>query len=145
MREIRLAARERLVQAITRLSCDLQKAVTIFPTDSVDSVFLVDVIEHIKKEEALICLHRIVSIAKSQVVLFTPIGFMPQESLPGGLDQWGMGGGAYQEHKSTWHPEDFPAEDGWQIIACKDYHKLDAYGEQFARPFGAMWAIMNKK
>lgn len=125
------------------LQCDLQNAVNIFPSFSVDSVFLIDVIEHIEREVALECLRKITRIPKYQVIVFTPLGFMPQENLSGHCDRWGMGGGAWQEHKSAWQPEDFPAKEGWEVIACRDFHRRDAHGEKLDPPIGAMYAIKN--
>lgn len=123
------------------LACDLARATGMFPPGSVDSVFLVDVLEHIDKEAALKSLRNVVCMARSQVMVFTPVGFMPQQVALDGHDPWGMAGGAWQEHRSSWQPEDFPAKDGWEVIACKDFHRTDAYGKPLEHPIGAMWAI----
>ncbi|HBG06064.1 MAG: hypothetical protein A2075_04250 [Geobacteraceae bacterium GWC2_58_44] len=114
------------------------EAVKIFPPKSVDTVFLVDVIEHLEKSEALDLLRRTEALARKQVVLFTPLGFLPQEDLDG-KDAWGLDGGAWQEHKSGWSPEDFDAS--WRIYASKVFHTADCFGRAFETPYGAMWAI----
>ena len=115
-------------------------AVRLFPLNSVDSVFLIDVIEHLEKEAALELLKATEALARRQIVLFTPLGFMPQHH-PDGKDAWGLEGGKWQEHKSGWQPEDFDAS--WDVYAAKDYHSTDNMGVELDKPFGAMWAIKN--
>src|SRR5579863_1435583 len=106
------------------LRSDLEESSKLFPTSSIDSVCLIDVIEHVEREQGLVCLERLKRMARRQLALFTPIGFMPQESDSEGVDPWGLGGSDWQRHRSGWLPEDFPASDGWRVIACKDFHKL---------------------
>jgi hypothetical protein len=113
-------------------------AVRIFPERSVDSVFLVDVIEHLEKKEALELVRATERLCRRQLVVFTPLGFMPQHH-PDGKDAWGLDGGRWQEHKSGWQPEDFDAS--WRIFAARSYHEADNLGRRFDTPYGAMWAI----
>lgn len=66
-----------------------------------DTIVMLDVIEHMEKDEAL----RVLALAKavaSQVVVFTPLGFVEQTG-----DAWGMGGDVWQRHRSGWMPEEF--------------------------------------
>jgi hypothetical protein len=116
------------------------EAISIFPPKSVDSVFLVDVVEHLEKGEALDLLARTEKLARKQIVIFTPLGFLPQENL-NDKDAWGLDGGSWQEHKSGWSPEDF--DDSWSIYASQIFHTSDIYGRAFETPYGAMWAIKN--
>ena len=114
------------------------EAVKLFLPQSVDTVFLLDVIEHVEKAEGKQLLHLTEPIARRQVVVFTPLGFVPQEH-PDGKDAWGLNGGEWQRHRSGWSFEDF--EDGWEIFASKDFHLTDNTGNQLAAPYGAFWAI----
>lgn len=114
------------------------EATRIFPPRSVDTVMLVDVIEHLEKEEALELLRATEAIPRSQLAIFTPLGFLPQEHTDG-KDAWGLDGAAWQEHKSGWQPEDFG--EGWEIFVTKVFHTADNLGRPFETPFGAMWAI----
>jgi hypothetical protein len=123
------------------LQCDVDCAAGIFPARSVDTVFLVDVIEHIEKTRALELLRMLRSVPRRQLVVFTPLGFMAQHFDEGHADQWGMRGGAWQEHRSGWAPEDFPASEGWQVLATRVFHTRDAHGEPLDQPCGALWAI----
>jgi hypothetical protein len=99
----------------------------------IDTVVIVDVIEHLEKEAGLETLRRAQEIARCQVVNFTPYGFMPQH---GGheCDPWGMQGQHWQEHRSGWTEADFP---GWHCLIDKNFatHRYPA----------AFFAIWNKQ
>ncbi len=114
------------------------EAVKLFPPKSVDTIFLVDVIEHLNKAETTELLIASESIARRQLVIFTPLGFMPQQH-PDGRDAWGLDGGMWQEHKSGWTPDDF--DDTWDVYASKVFHTSDNVGKPLDVPFGAFWAI----
>lgn len=69
----------------------------------VDAVYLLDVIEHMEKEIALSVLRWACKVARVQVVVYTPYGFMKQTE-----DAWGLGGHSWQTHRSGWLPDEFP-------------------------------------
>ena len=115
-----------------------EEAIKFFTPKSVDTVFLLDVIEHLDKQEGLELLRLTELIARRQIVIFTPLGYMPQKH-PDGIDAWGLNGGEWQEHKSGWLPEDF--NQSWDIYACKEFHFTDHAGNLFDKPYGAFWAI----
>ena len=123
---------------IRGLALDVLK---LLPDNSVDSVFLIDVIEHIEKNEGISLLKEIDRVARQQLIVFTPLGFMPQHIESDKRDRWGLHGGEFQEHKSGWLPEDFSTE--WKIFACKKYHTLDDQGNLLPEPFGAIYAVKN--
>lgn len=106
---------------------------------SVDTVFLIDVIEHLEKDEGEALLKRTEKIARQQIVIFTPLGFVAQHTLEGGKDAWGLDGAEWQEHKSGWLPEDF--DDTWDVYACREYHEYSNVGTRLEVPFGAFWAV----
>lgn len=111
--------------------------------NSIDSIFLLDIIEHIEKDVGLDIIQHAERIARQQIIVFTPLGFMPQhvESGSGEKDGWGLSGAQYQEHLSGWTPDDF--SDGWDFHICKDIHDIDFRGQRFAEPYGAFYAIKN--
>lgn len=109
-----------------------------FPKKSVDTIFLLDVIEHLEKPKGLELINSFNEIARHQIVIFTPLGFVSQEH-PDGKDAWGLDGGKWQEHKSGWFPEDF--DDNWEFIVCKDFHSNDNLGNKHSEPVGAFFAI----
>ncbi|AFB21253.1 methyltransferase domain-containing protein [Rickettsia canadensis] len=117
---------------------DAKTALTTFSDKSIDSIFLIDVIEHMPKEIGKEVLIECIRVARKQIIVFTPLGFMPQEVHD--TDGWNLHGGEWQEHKSGWYPEDFP---GWSIIGCKELHTHNVKGELLTTPYGGFYAIKN--
>jgi len=77
-------------------------------------------------------------IARNQVIVFTPLGLLPQEH-DSDIDAWGLHGGAWQAHKSGWSPDDF--DDTWTIYASDNFRRQDAHGNAFKKPYGAFYAV----
>lgn len=123
------------------IQADWEKAIEIFPNNMIDSIFVIDVIEHIDKNDALKLLSRSKEIVSSQMAIFTPYGFVEQ-CEDDEYDGWGLGGQVWQQHKSGWTEADFNEE--WEIFICPHYHNRDNYDRLIPEPFGAMWAIYTK-
>lgn len=83
-----------------------------------DTVIMLDVIEHMEKPEAQEVIRLCLDKAR-QVVIFTPMGFCVQEYDEGDKDAWGMNGTAWQTHRSGWTPDEFA---GWQIFTDESFH-----------------------
>lgn len=115
------------------------ETLSAFGDKSVDSIFMLDVIEHLSKEIGLKCLKEMERVAREQIIVFTPYGFMPQESSED--DAWNLPGGSYQQHISGWTPSDFDSH--WLFLVCEECHKCNAKNEPFERPYGAFYAIKN--
>lgn len=116
------------------------KVMPFFLDKSIDTIFAIDVIEHLEKAEGIRFLKESERIAKSQIAIFTPWGLYPQfYDSENDIDRWGMDGGYWQSHRSGWEPKDFEGE--WEFLACKDFHLTDQHGETMEQPFGAFWAI----
>jgi hypothetical protein len=111
----------------------------MLPDDSVDSVFALDFIEHLEKEEGLRMLREAERVARVQIVVYTPNGFFPQSYQPEGRDRWGMDGGLWQTHRSGWGTEDFG--EGWDFVISPDYILLDEHNQPREEPMGALWAF----
>lgn len=109
--------------------------------NSVDSIFLLDVIEHLEKEVGRQVIIESERVAREQIVIFTPLGFMPQHIESSQADGWGLGGSTVQEHRSGWEPEDFSA--AWSFYICKDFHSVDFKGERLDPTYGAFYAVRN--
>lgn len=112
-----------------------------FADKSVDSIFLLDVIEHIEKETGKKILAQCERIARQQIIIFTPYGFMPQHVDHETKDAWGLSGNSVQEHISGWTPKDFDSE--WKHFICLDYHREDYKKDKLDKPYGAFFAIKN--
>ncbi len=103
------------------------RAVDVLPgIDRQGVIFMLDVIEHMEKEEGEETL-RLAREKSDQVVLFTPIGFHEQSYKEGEKDAWGMNGTYWQTHRSGWFPSDFPDA---RIFSDPVFH--GSYGAFFA-------------
>jgi hypothetical protein len=112
----------------------------LLPDKSVDSIFILDVIEHLDKQAGHRLLQACDRVARCQIVVFTPLGFLPQPyEHDDDVDAWGFRGGKWQRHVSGWEPADF--DDTWEVLACRDYHPARTIGATRVPPGGAMWAI----
>lgn len=111
------------------------------PDASFDSVFLLDVIEHLPKDQGLALIQDINRIARKQSVVFTPLGFEEQDCESEEVDGWGLSGTSMQHHRSGWLPDDFP--DDWTFHVCQDFHEQNWKGEK-VKPFGAFFAIKTR-
>lgn len=72
-----------------------------------DAAYFLDSIEHMEKDEGLEVIRLAKELVTTQIVVFTPRGFLEQTE-----DAWGYGGHYWQTHRSGWMPKDFPGE-GW--------------------------------
>jgi len=120
-----------------------QEVLIWMPDDSVDTIFMIDFIEHMEKNEGIRVIAECERVARQQIVIFTPLGFVPQYYKPGEVDAWSLHGTQWQVHKSGWTPDDFG--DSWDILAARDYHIYNEKGVKFDTPKGAFWAIRNLK
>lgn len=117
---------------------DWKLIVENFEENSVDTIFLLDVIEHLPKNEGEDLLRKTERIAKKQVVIFTPLDYIEQKTVAG-KDAWGLDGASWQEHKSVWNPIDF--DDSWVCYVSDDFHSVNNVGEELDRKIGAFFAI----
>ncbi|HEY4875883.1 MAG TPA: class I SAM-dependent methyltransferase [Puia sp.] len=69
-----------------------------FKDKSFDTVISLQVLEHLPKKEAFLLLSKLEKIAKKQVIVATPIGYMHHPHVDNN---------PLQEHKSAFSPEDF--------------------------------------
>ncbi|MEI6040061.1 MAG: class I SAM-dependent methyltransferase [Candidatus Berkelbacteria bacterium] len=113
-----------------------EEIVKLMPPKSVDTVYLLDIIEHLPKALGRRLLKKTEQIARKQVITFMPIGFMP-EDFPG-KDAWGFDGGQRQTHRSGWELKDF--DKTWEIYASKKFHHAQDY-ETSKKMFGAFFAV----
>lgn len=109
--------------------------------NSIDSIFLLDVIEHLEKNDGKQLIAECERVTREQIVVFTPLGFMPQHLENGQADGWGLSGASFQEHRSGWLPEDFSR--AWSFYICKEFHVVDHLGVRLPEPYGAFFAIRN--
>lgn len=122
------------------INLDWEKALSAFPKNSIETIFLLDVIEHVDKNKAIELIKKTEQLVTKQIIVFTPLGFIEQKHETE-KDAWGLDGGKWQEHKSGWVPKDFG--EGWQCFVCEDFHSHDNMGNKYETPKGAFFAIYN--
>ncbi|HTX60350.1 MAG TPA: class I SAM-dependent methyltransferase [Verrucomicrobiae bacterium] len=89
--------------------CDLRDFT--YPEKSVDACVLLDVIEHLTKEDGWRLVDRLERIARKRVIVATPNGFLPQ---PPSADN------PFQEHISGWETHEL-REQGYRIYGLSGY------------------------
>src|SRR5574341_346608 len=112
------------------------KVLPVMAHRSVDSVMALDFIEHLDmdKDDGRWFIEEAQRIARRQVVIFTPLGFLPQDYPEGSLDGNGLSAGPWQTHRSGWRPEDFGAD--WELVGCQDWRRTDGNDRPLAEPSG---------
>ncbi len=101
---------------------------------SVDTIFILDVIEHLEKDQGTVLVNLAMKVARRQVIIFTPLGFMPQHYSEIG-DGWGnVEHNELQNHRSGWTPNELPLNTS---VVCHDYH---AGG---GKVFGAFYSVIH--
>ncbi|KLU63990.1 MULTISPECIES: class I SAM-dependent methyltransferase [Desulfosporosinus] len=127
-------------EQIIRLNFAAERLSELFLPNTLDSVTLIDVIEHFEKKAALDVLRQSEEIACKKVIVFTPRGFFQQKEF----DYYGLGGESYQRHRSGWEVEDFQ-KLGYHVVVFSKFHDqsnfafLEIYGKD-AEPVDALLA-----
>jgi|GEM_PF-732451 len=126
------------------IKSDALTALKNLDNQSVDTVFIVDVIEHLTKEEGLLLINEADRVSRKQVIIFTPLGFYPMHFRDvEGKDSWGLSGIDVQEHKSGWTPDDF--DKSWDVYICKNCHEAFLPEEKIVgKKYSAFMAIKTK-
>lgn len=122
------------------LQTDAITGLKTFADHSVDSVCMIDLIEHLEKKDGQALLQEADRIARKQIIIFTPLGYMANHS--DSKDAWGLNGAHLQEHLSGWNVEDF--DDTWDLHVCKDFHIMGEHHVGLDKNYGCIWAIKNK-
>ena len=76
---------------------DVRKLDEVFIDKSFDLVLMLDIIEHLEKDESLALIKTAERLAKVAVIVETPEGYVPQN-----IDIWGHGGDEWQTHRCGW-------------------------------------------
>jgi hypothetical protein len=105
----------------------LESWVLTAPDDSVDIIVMIDVLEHLRKEEARRLWMKMARVARDRIVVWLPFGDCPQDALDGN---------PYQRHQSTWVPSDFEHKS-FQVEVYPGFHL------HFNPPVDAGWVIQD--
>lgn len=101
------------------------------PKGEFDAILLLDVIEHMEKEEGQDVIELALDREPKVIVVFTPLGFVPQEPHEPG--------GEWQRHRSGWTPDDFRGR--WLFIHGAHWQGLEPQCGRSdpVRCFFALW------
>lgn len=85
-----------------------------FREKSFDAVVLLEVLEHLPKDQGTALISSMESVARKAVLLTTPNGFVEQDTVDGN---------PFQQHLSGWSPSDFKAI-GYEVIGLNGVRGL---------------------
>ena len=84
-----------------------------FHHKSFDIVWLIDIVEHMDRQDGFKLLKKVDKIARKQILISTPLGWYPQDyecvdkSWINDIDSGIEVKNKYQQHVSAWYPKDF--------------------------------------
>jgi len=90
----------------------------MFQTNSFDVVTIIDVIEHLEKEEGIRLLKEVERIAMEKIIIFTPEKWDNNKSNTENPACWSYGN-KYNLHKSLWTRREF-YKNGYTIYECQE-------------------------
>ncbi len=111
---------------------DIRKLKKHYKEKTFDSVIALDVIEHLKKNEALELIKNMENIAKNKIIILTPNGYQDQDEL------WGN---PYQKHLSAWHISDLE-QLGYDVRGLRGLKFLRDHAEIKFRPW-ILWGLIS--
>jgi hypothetical protein len=104
---------------------DISQAASALAPGQMDLAIMIDVLEHLPRRKALDLLVLLERRARLGVVLFSPLGDIPQDNLDGN---------ALQRHRSAWRAKDW-LRLGYDVEAYEAFHGF------LSPPADAAWAI----
>jgi hypothetical protein len=118
------AAREHQI-----LELDIERVVDTLPAGRLDLALMIDVLEHLPHGRALRLLARLERFVRRGIVIFSPVGEVPQDDVDGNT---------LQRHRSVWLPDD------WLRLGY-DVELYEAFHGHLTPPADAAWAIKRMK
>ncbi len=99
------------------LHLDASKILENFKPAAFDIILAIDFLEHLEKERGLKLLKDMEKISRRQILIFSPLGFVPMD-----IDNFGYDNTYFQTHRSAWSQEDFQKR-GYNCMVLKNLHK----------------------
>jgi len=104
---------------------NVNKLTDYIPPKSFDAVVAFDLIEHLSKEDGLRLINNMIIVAKQQIIIYTPNGFLPQPSF---------NNNPFQEHISGWTYDEMK-NMGFKVFGINGYKRLrKMYAEPVIKP-----------
>lgn len=111
---------------------DIRKISIWYKKQSFDAVIALDVVEHLKKIEALKLIKDMERVARKRVIIMTPNGFS---------DQHEYDDNPYQVHKSGWSVKDFE-NLGYRVRGLRGWQSLRGECATIKRKPWLFWGII---
>ena len=105
---------------------DVKETLSLLSPDLPDVVLMIDLLEHLTKEDGIALLQKLQSVAK-RILVWLPLGICEQEEYDGNV---------FQRHLSTWTAEELESL-GFEVEVYENFHL------HFAPPVDAAWASWN--
>lgn len=102
-----------------------------FKNKSIDVVYSIDVIEHLKKTPSILLIHNMESIAKKIIIIRTTNGFINQDNLNNNI---------HQKHLSGFYPSYF-SKRGYKLIGIDGPYFLRVNKSKKIRPANLFLSI----
>lgn len=103
-----------------------------FEPASFDCVVALDLIEHLTKQDGVALLDKMERIASRKVVVFTPNGFVPQQSYDGN---------ALQQHLSGWEVDEM-RQRGYRVLGVHGWKPLRGELGRAKWPPRRLWELI---
>ena len=124
-------------ESLVALKGDLLSVTQIVDVAQFDAVTLIDVIEHLPKEDGAKGIQQIIDAGAELFFVFTPEGFMPQHAEE--VDAWGFNSGTQQAHLSGWNKEDF------DTLGFTDYWIVDDLHHENGQVWNGLLAVYDHR
>lgn len=114
---------------------DVRKLLWKFASDSVHIVVANDLLEHLTKDDGMILLGDMNVLALDRIIVFTPNGFIPQDSYDGN---------DLQIHKSGWTVKEMRRR-GYKVIGIGGWKKLRKEGTLIkgSKDYYYLWEMLS--
>ncbi len=104
-----------------------------FPDKSFDAVMLIDVLEHLKKEDGQELILKMQKWAKKKVIILTPNGFVHQDEIDNN---------PLQVHMSGWNADDF-YKAGFNVFGINGIKGLRGEGAYIRYKPATLWILIS--
>lgn len=110
------AVKECKKRGLHSVQIDVREIPKRFSKEEFEIVWCLDILEHLEKSEALKLLEDLERICQKKLIVFIPLGYLPQDRDPqGSFDS------ELVKHRSTWEKKDF-LERGYRCQVLKGFH-----------------------
>ena len=116
-----------------KICAPLQHVIPLLRDNAVDAVLAIDIIEHLDKPASIAVVRELQRIARKVLFVFTPNGYMPQDS-----DTTGYGADEWQKHRCGWNERDL------QQLGFQETEVWPGFHSRVEGDYAALWGVWYK-